>query len=123
MVTSGMHGVEGFCGSGGAGRHAGRCTVACRRAPMPAAWRCLMVRAVNPYGFSHFMRRASVRTMSTSTAKLHGFPQEPLPENAPYAEVAPMLLPEQWPPSEVAQAGADEDRGREGLVLVPGGSE
>ena len=98
MVTSGMHGVEGFCGSGAQVAMLGDADLL--QACAGAGVALLLVHAVNPYGFSH-MRRVNEDNVDLNR-NFMDFTQ-PLPDNAPYAEVAPMLLPEHWPPSEADQ--------------------
>jgi hypothetical protein len=94
IVTSGCHGVEGFCGSG-----------AQVAALQDSAWReharqrgvaVLYVHALNPYGFSH-IRRATHENVDLNR-NFHDF-SKPLPVNAAYREIQPLLLPEEWPPS------------------------
>lgn len=94
IVSSGCHGVEGFCGSG--------VQVAMLR---DAAWRervraagvaVLYIHALNPYGFSH-IRRTTQENVDLNR-NFHDFSQ-PLPVNEAYREVHPLLLPEQWPPA------------------------
>jgi hypothetical protein len=94
IVTSGCHGVEGFCGSG--------VQVAALR---DAAWReharqrdvaVLHIHALNPYGFSH-IRRATHENVDLNR-NFQDF-SGPLPVNEAYREIQPLLLPEDWPPS------------------------
>ncbi len=94
LVTSGTHGAEGFCGSGAqvamladTGLHAD-----CRH----AGYALMFIHAVNPYGFSH-LRRVNEDNVDLNR-NFTDF-ERPLPANPAYAEVAPMLLPAQWPPS------------------------
>jgi hypothetical protein len=94
IVSSGCHGVEGFCGSG--------VQVAALR---DAAWReharqrgvaVLHIHALNPYGFSH-IRRATHENVDLNR-NFQDF-SGPLPVNEAYREIQPLLLPEDWPPS------------------------
>ncbi|MDR3455289.1 MAG: M14 family metallopeptidase [Rhodoferax sp.] len=94
IVTSACHGVEGYCGSG-----------VQVFALHDAEWRAkakaqgvavLYVHALNPYGFSH-VRRATHENVDLNR-NFHDF-SKPLPANPGYRELAPLLLPEQWPPS------------------------
>ena len=94
IVSSGCHGVEGFCGSGvqvaalqdGEWRdHASRKGVA-----------VLHIHALNPYGFS-FIRRVTQENVDLNRNFLDF--SQPLPVNAAYRELHPLLLPDQWPPS------------------------
>jgi hypothetical protein len=93
VLTSGTHGIEGYCGSGcqvGLLRDAGF-VAAVERAGVGV----LFVHAVNPHGFSHGRR------VNEDNADLNrnfrDFTQ-PAPVNAAYAEVHPLLLPATWPP-------------------------
>lgn len=95
MVTSGMHGVEGFCGSGAQIALLRQGELAAQAASAQAA--LLLVHAVNPYGFS-YMRRVNEDNIDLNRNFMDF--TRPLPDNPGYAEVAPLLLPEQWPPSD-----------------------
>ena len=99
IVSSGCHGVEGYCGSG--------VQVAALR---DAEWRgrarrdgvaVLYLHALNPYGFSH-NRRVTHENVDLNR-NFHDFSQ-PLPVNKPYRELHPLLLPDQWPPTLANEA-------------------
>jgi len=95
IVTSACHGVEGFCGSGVQ-------VSALRDAPWRAHARqrgvaVLYVHALNPYGFSH-LRRTTQENVDLNR-NFHDFSQ-PLPVNAAYRDIQPLLLPDEWPPSQ-----------------------
>lgn len=109
IVSSGCHGVEGFCGSG--------VQVA---ALQDNAWRdharqhgvaVLYVHALNPYGFSH-LRRATQENVDLNR-NFQDFSQ-PLPVNQAYREMQPLVQPEQWPPSQAHMAGIMEYVARHG---------
>jgi hypothetical protein len=94
VVTSGCHGVEGFCGSG--------VQVAALR---DDEWRShaarhglavLYVHALNPFGFSHW-RRVTHENIDLNR-NFHDF-SKPLPVNGAYRELHRLLLPTQWPPA------------------------
>ena len=94
IVSSACHGVEGYCGSG--------VQVAALR---DAAWReyarargvaVLYIHALNPYGFSH-VRRTTHENVDLNR-NFHDF-SRPLPVNAAYREIHPLLLPQTWPPT------------------------
>ncbi|WP_454731685.1 MULTISPECIES: M14 family metallopeptidase [Cupriavidus] len=99
LVTSGVHGVEGFCGSGAQVALLGDADL--RAACAGAGVALMLVHAVNPYGFSH-LRRVNEDNVDLNRNFMDF--TRPLPENAPYAQIAPLLLPAQWPPSEADQA-------------------
>jgi hypothetical protein len=94
IVSSGCHGVEGFCGSG---------VQVC--ALQDAAFRAhcvaqgvavLYVHAINPYGFSH-IRRFTQENVDLNR-NFQDF-SKPLPQNPAYRPLHALLLPERWPPS------------------------
>jgi hypothetical protein len=65
----------------------------------------LYVHALNPYGFSH-LRRTTHENVDLNR-NFHDF-QAPLPANAGYAELHPLLFPATWPPDAASdQALAD----------------
>jgi hypothetical protein len=95
ILTSACHGVEGFCGSG--------VQVAALR---DKEWReyaaargvaVLYIHALNPYGFSH-IRRTTHENVDLNR-NFQDF-SKPLPVNEAYRQIAHLLLPEQWPPSQ-----------------------
>lgn len=95
IVSSGMHGVEGYCGS------------ACQLALLQdrelharlerQSVSLLLIHAINPHGFSHW-RRTNEDNIDLNRSFIDF--SRPLPENPPYAEIHDLLLPAQWPPSE-----------------------
>ena len=109
IVTSGTHGVEGFCGSG------------CQRALLgddellkridAGRVAVLLVHALNPYGFSH-LRRANEDNIDLNRNFLD-FAQA-RPKNAGYAELHELLLPAEWPPAGANRAGLLASRERMG---------
>ena len=93
IVSSASHGVDGFCGSGVQvfALH----DLEWRDKARAAGVAVLYLHALNPYGFSH-LRRATHENVDLPC----NFPdfRQPLPVNAAYREVAPLLLPPEWPP-------------------------
>lgn len=93
VVSSGTHGIEGYCGSG--------CQVALLRdgelleRARRAGVALLLVHAVNPYGFSHLHRVNEDNIDLNRNFVDHG---AGAPANTAYAEVHPLLLPPAWPP-------------------------
>ena len=93
LLSSGTHGVEGFCGSG--------CQVALLHDDVflselqRAGVAVLMIHAVNPYGFSH-LRRVNEDNVDLNRNFMNF--SQPLPDNAEYAQLHPYLLPSRWPP-------------------------
>ena len=99
IVSSGCHGVEGYCGSGVQ-------VNALRDAPWRAYARergvsVLYIHALNPYGFSH-LRRVTHENVDLNR-NFHDF-GAPLPRNDAYRTVHALMLPEQWPPTPQNQA-------------------
>ena len=99
LLTSGTHGVEGFCGSG--------CQVALLHDDtfQAAVERCdasvLMLHALNPYGFSH-LRRANEDNADLNRNFVDF--SSPLPSNPAYAEIHALLLPGAWPPPQESES-------------------
>ncbi|HEY3460526.1 MAG TPA: M14 family metallopeptidase [Casimicrobiaceae bacterium] len=93
VVSSGMHGVEGFAGSG--------CQIGLMQDPMFAEWvgqtnvAVLLVHAINPYGFSHLRRANEDNIDLNRNFRDFGTPVAP---NVAYAEVHRLVVPETWPP-------------------------
>ena len=99
VLTSGTHGIEGYCGSGaqiGLMNDDGF-----RRAAHDARVAVLFVHAVNPYGFSHG-RRVNEDNVDLNR-NFRDF-AKPAPVNAAYADVHPMLVPATWPPTAENEA-------------------
>jgi Protein of unknown function (DUF2817) len=93
IVSSGCHGVEGYCGSG-----------VQVFALQDAEWRekahaagvaVLYIHALNPHGFS-WQRRVTHENVDLNR-NFQDF-SRPLPVNAEYAQLHDVLLPAQWPP-------------------------
>jgi len=101
IVISGVHGVEGYCGSavqtgllelGALDRVAG--TRVCDTA-------ALYIHAINPWGFSH-SRRVTQENVDLNRNCIDF--DAPLPVNAAYGEIHDLLLPEAWPPTPQDEA-------------------
>jgi hypothetical protein len=93
IISSGCHGVEGFCGSGvqvfALHDHEWRDHARSQQVAV------LYVHALNPYGFSHIRRTTHENVdLNRNFQDFAG----PLPVNPAYAELHPLLLPPQWPP-------------------------
>lgn len=102
MVTSACHGIEGHCGSGVQvfALHDAEWREKARAAGVGV----LYVHALNPHGFS-YGRRVTHENVDINRNFLD-FTQ-PLPVNAAYAELHPLLLPTAWPPSPENQAAIE----------------
>ena len=99
IVSSACHGVEGYCGSG-VQVHALHDAEWLEKARASGA-AVLYVHALNPYGFSH-VRRATHENVDLNR-NFQDF-TKPLPDNAAYRALHPLILPEQWPPDAANQA-------------------
>jgi hypothetical protein len=120
VITSAMHGVEGFGGSG--------CQVALLTEPMFAAAvqggvaagtrggvAILFVHAVNPYGFSH-LRRANEDNVDLNR-NFRDFGVKPTP-NEGYAAVHALLVPDEWPPTADNTAALGAHLARHGAARM-----
>jgi len=113
LVTSAMHGVEGFAGSG--------CQVALlqddsvRAAIAESGVAVLFCHAVNPYGFSH-LRRANEDNVDVNR-NFRDFSQ-PLARNDAYASLHAMLVPDEWPPGSSNTEALKASAARYGLARL-----
>jgi hypothetical protein len=64
----------------------------------------LYIHGLNPYGFSH-LRRTTHENVDLNR-NFHDF-SAPLPVNAAYREVQPLLIPQEWPPGADNQAAVE----------------
>lgn len=86
VISSGVHGVEGFCGSA--------CQVALMESGLAATSSVAVVlaHAVNPFGFAHLRR-----TNEDNVDLNRNFVAHPAKQvNAAYARLHPLLLPADW---------------------------
>ena len=95
IVLSGVHGVEGFCGS------AVQIGLLAEGVVAPADTAVLHVHGINPYGFSH-LRRVTQENVDLNRNFVDF--SKPLPANAGYAEIHDWLLPASWPPGDDTEA-------------------
>jgi hypothetical protein len=94
LLSSGVHGVEGVCGSGVQTALLDDQTWAGQVNASGAA--VLYVHALNPYGFS-YVRRVTQENVDLNR-NFQDFSQ-PLPSNPAYCALHSRLLPPVWPPS------------------------
>lgn len=94
VLSSGVHGAEGFCGSG--------CQVALLRDGAMLALAAqrgvavMLIHAINPYGFSHLHR-----TNEDNIDLNRNFIDFSRPTHNPaYAGLHDLMVPAQWPPTE-----------------------
>jgi len=99
IISSGCHGVEGYCGSGV--QVALLNDPAWLKATREAGIAVLYVHALNPYGFA-WLRRTTQENVDLNR-NFADFSQ-PLPANPAYDELAHLLVPEHWPPPAAAEA-------------------
>jgi hypothetical protein len=98
IVSSGCHGVEGYSGSGIQVSALQDAQLLDHAAQRGAA--LLFIHALNPYGFSH-IRRTTHENVDLNR-NFHDF-SKPRPVNTAYREIQPLLLPDEWPPSQANQ--------------------
>jgi hypothetical protein len=89
IVCSGTHGIEGFCG---AGIQASLLRAGLHR-DLPASLAVLFVHALNPHGFAH-LRRTNEENIDLN--RNFRDPADRYPEDSAYAEVHPLMVPEDW---------------------------
>ena len=98
VISSGCHGVEGFCGSGVQVALLGDPTW--HATAQAAGVAVLYVHALNPWGFSWWRRTTQENIdLNRNFVDFH----QPLPVNAGYGELARALVPAHWPPPPEAQ--------------------
>lgn len=111
VISSGCHGVEGFCGSGIQvfAAHDAEWRAHARAANVAV----LYIHALNPHGFSHG-RRVTEDNVDLN----RNFPDfsSPLPVNPAYDELHPTLLPAVWPPTADNEAVIAHYIGRNNLA-------
>jgi Protein of unknown function (DUF2817) len=113
IVSSGCHGVEGFCGS--AVQVDLLRDAAWRRAVHDSGVAVLYLHALNPYGFS-WWRRTTHENVDLNR-NFHDF-SLPLPANPGYDELAALLVPEQWPPTPAVQSRVGRFVAERGLAAL-----
>ncbi len=94
IVSSGCHGVEGYCGSGVQinALHDSAFQSHCEIKGVSV----LYLHALNPYGFSH-IRRFTHENVDLNR-NFQDFAQAP-PKNPEYRAIHPLLIPKKWPPN------------------------
>jgi len=113
IVSSACHGVEGYCGSGVQITLLG--DAAFRAEARAAGVAVLYIHALNPYGFS-WWRRTTHENVDLNR-NFHDFGQ-PLPANPGYEELAGLLVPHDWPPSDAVRAGIEAYAAKHGMAAL-----
>jgi hypothetical protein len=89
FVSSGTHGVEGFCGSGA---QVGMLRNALHK-ELPKNTALVLIHGINPHGFAHERRVNENNVDLNRNFRDH---KTPPPHNAPYAEIHALLTPADW---------------------------
>ncbi len=110
VLSSGCHGVEGFCGSGV--QHALLRDEAWHRLLRDSGVAVLYLHALNPWGFS-WWRRTTQENVDLNR-NFHDF-SRPLPANPGYDEIAALLVPPHWPPAPETAAALERHIAAQGL--------
>jgi hypothetical protein len=110
VLSSGCHGVEGFCGSGV--QHALLRDAAWHALLRDSGVAVLYVHALNPWGFS-WWRRTTQENVDLNR-NFHDFSQ-PLPANPGYDELAALVVPPSWPPAPEVEAALQRHIAAHGL--------
>lgn len=89
IVTSAVHGVEGFCGSAAmtAWLHSGDCMQAAE------GTRVILIHALNPYGFA-WLRRVNEDNVDLNRNFINH--EEMLPDSTAYGSLHSKLVPQRW---------------------------
>ena len=110
IVSSACHGVEGYCGSGVQVALLG--DAGFRAAARDAGVAVLYLHALNPYGFSWWRR--TTHENCDLNRNFQDF-TKPLPRNPGYEELAALIVPHEWPPSEAVNEGIARYVARHGM--------
>ena len=113
LISSACHGVEGYCGSGVQITLLG--DAAFRAEARAAGVAVLYIHGLNPYGFS-WWRRTTHENVDLNR-NFHDFSQ-PLPHIAGYDELASLLVPPTWPPSDAVRAGIEAFVASHGMAAL-----
>ncbi len=121
ILSSGCHGVEGFCGSGVQVALLG--DQAFHDAAEAAGVAVLYIHGLNPHGFS-WWRRTTNENVDLNR-NFRDFEAE-APSNPRYDELAALLVPESWPPDAPTTAALDrfvEAHGQRALQQAVSGGQ
>ena len=121
IVSSGCHGVEGFCGSGV--QIALLSDPSWHDAAQAAGVAVLYIHALNPYGFS-WWRRTTHENVDLNR-NFRDFDAE-TPANPRYDELAAKIVPDTWPPDAATTAALEAfaaEHGERALQQVISGGQ
>ncbi len=121
IVSSACHGVEGYCGSGV--QVALLNDAAWLAAQRDSGVAVLYIHGLNPHGFS-WWRRTTHENVDLNR-NFHDF-SLPLPANPAYDEIAALLVPATWPPSDQVAAKVQQfidDHGEAALQAAISGGQ
>jgi hypothetical protein len=121
LISSGCHGVEGYCGSGV--QNALLADPGWHAAAARAGVAVLYIHALNPYGFS-WLRRTTHENVDLNRNFIDF--SKPLPHNEAYDRIAHLLVPAIWPPTPEVKAGLVEyaaEHGKKALQAVVSGGQ
>jgi hypothetical protein len=116
IVSSGTHGLEGFCGAG--------CQIAALRDDALMARvdgqdiGVLFIHAVNPYGFSYLTR---TNQDNVDLNRNHIRFGDGVPENSTYSNLHPLLVPKHWPPTDTDDRALHEQIEQIGVAVYRAG--
>jgi len=99
FVSSGTHGVEGFCGSGA---QVGMLASGIHK-ELPPNTALVLIHAINPHGFAHERRVNEDNVDLNRNFRDHA---TPAPANKAYAEIHDLLIPDDW--DGAARKAADD---------------
>lgn len=113
IVSSGCHGVEGYCGSGVQTTLLQDASF--RAGAADARVAVLYIHALNPYGFS-WWRRTTQENVDLNR-NFHDF-SRPLPVNAGYEELAAAIVPLVWPPAPEVEGLLHQYAAKHGMAKL-----
>ncbi len=118
IISSAVHGVEGFCGSGAqvhSLRHRDWLKQAVRHDSPNDDVALLYLHGVNPYGFSH-LRRVTQENVDLNRNFLDF--TRPLPCNSAYRALHSLLIPPTWPPAPEVQQQVQSAIATQGMKAI-----
>ena len=114
LVSSGCHGIEGYCGSGM--QVFALNDAEWRDKARAAGVAVLYLHALNPWGFSH--GRRVTEDNADLNRNFQPFGARALPVNAAYTQIHELLLPRDWPPDAGNQQALGGYAAQHGMVAL-----